>query len=140
VRKRSECAGVVWAGAGVAWRLCVLPLKPLVAAWRRQLSLCGAPPQGKEAGHKRQHRAPSLGLRGVFKSPPSRPRRPCTGALELLKDLRGPIMAFRLKSRAMNYPITFVNMAVHAMCHAEAHAPADGCEQGAPGGLYLRLT
>jgi hypothetical protein len=23
VRKRSECAGVVWAGAGVAWRLCV---------------------------------------------------------------------------------------------------------------------
>jgi hypothetical protein len=24
VRKRSECAGVVWAGAGVAWRLCVV--------------------------------------------------------------------------------------------------------------------
>ena len=23
VRKSSECAGVVWAGAGVAWRLCV---------------------------------------------------------------------------------------------------------------------
>jgi hypothetical protein len=23
VRKRSGCAGVVWAGAGVAWRLCV---------------------------------------------------------------------------------------------------------------------
>jgi hypothetical protein len=23
VRKRSECAGVVWEGAGVAWRLCV---------------------------------------------------------------------------------------------------------------------
>jgi hypothetical protein len=23
VRKRSECAGVVWAGAGVAWGLCV---------------------------------------------------------------------------------------------------------------------
>jgi hypothetical protein len=23
VRKRSECGGVVWVGAGVAWRLCV---------------------------------------------------------------------------------------------------------------------
>jgi hypothetical protein len=23
VRKRSECGGVGWAGAGVAWRLCV---------------------------------------------------------------------------------------------------------------------
>jgi hypothetical protein len=23
VRKRSECAGVIWAGAGVAWRLYV---------------------------------------------------------------------------------------------------------------------
>jgi hypothetical protein len=23
VRKRSGCAGVVWAGAGVAWRMCV---------------------------------------------------------------------------------------------------------------------
>jgi hypothetical protein len=33
VRKRSECAGVVWTGAGVAWRLCVvcvLSMKPFL--------------------------------------------------------------------------------------------------------------
>jgi hypothetical protein len=29
VRKRSECAEVVWAGAGVAWRLCVCCLLSL---------------------------------------------------------------------------------------------------------------
>jgi hypothetical protein len=26
--------------------VCVLSLKPFWAVWRRQLSLCGAPPQG----------------------------------------------------------------------------------------------
>ena len=48
VRKRSECGGMVWVGAGVAWRLCVccLVFEASSAVWRRQLSLCGAPPQG----------------------------------------------------------------------------------------------
>ena len=48
VRKRSECAGVVWAGAGVGRvaLVCALSLKPFRAVWRRQLSLCGAPLQG----------------------------------------------------------------------------------------------
>jgi hypothetical protein len=46
VRKKSGCAGVVWAGAGVRVALvCVLSLKPVWAVWRRQHSLCGAPPQ-----------------------------------------------------------------------------------------------
>ena len=47
VRNRSKCGGVGWAGAGVAWRLgvCVV-FEASPAVWRRQLSLCGAPPQG----------------------------------------------------------------------------------------------
>jgi len=49
VRKQVNvwCGGVGWAGAGVAWRLSVLVVfEACLAAWRRQLSLCGAPPQG----------------------------------------------------------------------------------------------
>ena len=48
VRKRSEYSGVVWVGAGVAWRLyvCCLVFEASSAVWRRQLSLYGAPPQG----------------------------------------------------------------------------------------------
>ena len=47
MRNRSKCGGVGWAGAGVAWRLgvCVV-FEASWAVWRRQLSLCGAPPQG----------------------------------------------------------------------------------------------
>ena len=45
VRNRSKC-GAVRAGADVAWRLgvCVV-FEAFWAAWRRQLSLWGAPPQ-----------------------------------------------------------------------------------------------
>ena len=47
VRKRLECGGVGWAGAGVAWRLCVcVVFEATWAVWRRQILLCGAPPQG----------------------------------------------------------------------------------------------
>jgi hypothetical protein len=47
VRNRLKYGGVGWAGAGVAWRLgvCVV-FEVSLAVWRRQLSLCGAPPQG----------------------------------------------------------------------------------------------
>jgi hypothetical protein len=47
VRNRSKCGGVGWEGAGVAWRLgvCVV-FEASWAAWRRQLSLFGAPRRG----------------------------------------------------------------------------------------------
>jgi hypothetical protein len=45
VCKRSECGGVVWAGEGAAWRLCVV-IEAFWAVWRRRLSLCGALLQG----------------------------------------------------------------------------------------------
>jgi hypothetical protein len=47
VRNRSKCGGVVWAGAGAAWRLgvCVV-FEAFLDVWRRQLSLCGILPQG----------------------------------------------------------------------------------------------
>jgi hypothetical protein len=54
VRNRSKCGGVMWAGAGVACRLGVcFVFEAFWAVWRRQLSLCGALPQGVTLGNQK---------------------------------------------------------------------------------------
>ena len=54
VRERSKRGGGCGQSANVAWRLCgcVLSVKPVMAVWCRQLSLCGAPPRGFCAKHR----------------------------------------------------------------------------------------